>query len=204
MSTASYVEMNGIRLTEFDKSRRVESQRALVFDDDKCRYDIIFGADFLTTIGISLDYSTGVVNWMGTEVTMRGPNLMTDDDYFHMLDAMFIQQDDEFLGEAWAADIAEAKYEKVDIADVVRQCSHLESSQQNDYRSLLSKFTKLFDGTFRVVTSQESAHRTRGRSKTSSCPTLSCGQSPQGHFQKGIGASDKNQCVLPWPPNLCR
>lgn len=44
--------------------------------------------------------------------------------------------------------ILDAKYEQVDINTVVdEQCSHLTSDQQKDLRALLSRYTKLFDGT---------------------------------------------------------
>ncbi len=41
------VTMRDICLPEFDKNRRLNEHKALVFDMPACRYDIIFGADFL-------------------------------------------------------------------------------------------------------------------------------------------------------------
>ena len=46
-----------------------------------------------------------------------------------------------------SAPILDAKYEKLDINHVVTtHCSHLTSTQQSDLRMLLSRHTKLFDG----------------------------------------------------------
>jgi hypothetical protein len=51
--------MRKIRLPEFGKKRVVEEQKALVFDG-QCKYDVIFGADFLSKTGIDIKYSSGI------------------------------------------------------------------------------------------------------------------------------------------------
>jgi hypothetical protein len=40
------VVMRNLRLPELDKNRNVEQQKALVFESDTCKYDVILGADF--------------------------------------------------------------------------------------------------------------------------------------------------------------
>ncbi len=44
----------------------------------------------------------------------------------------------------------DAKYEKVNVDDVVEQLTHLSESQREDICTVLKKFTKLFDGTLGV------------------------------------------------------
>ena len=44
----------------------------------------------------------------------------------------------------------DAKYEKVDVDDVVEQLTHLSQSQRDDLLKVLKNFTKLFDGTLGV------------------------------------------------------
>jgi hypothetical protein len=39
-------------LSELGKNRNVEEQKALIFESDTCKYDVILGADFLTETGI--------------------------------------------------------------------------------------------------------------------------------------------------------
>ncbi len=47
-----------------------------------------------------------------------------------------------------SAPLLDAKYEKVNIDDVISDhCQHLTIEQQQDLRGLLSKYRKLFDGT---------------------------------------------------------
>ncbi len=46
------VTMHNLRLPEFDKSRRINQQKVLVFDNDNIKYDIILGTNFLSKTGI--------------------------------------------------------------------------------------------------------------------------------------------------------
>ena len=66
-----------------------------------------------------------------------------------------IQSDDELIGEDWLDSqltntILDAKYEKVDVHDVDKTQTHLTKTQQQDLEKVLSKYTKLFDGTLGV------------------------------------------------------
>ncbi len=53
--------MRNLRLPELDKNRNVEQQKALIFESDTCKYDVILGADILTEIGIDVKYSIGSI-----------------------------------------------------------------------------------------------------------------------------------------------
>ena len=50
------VTLRVLRLPEFDKNRRVSQQKALVFDNDHVKYNIILGKNFLSKTGIKLNY----------------------------------------------------------------------------------------------------------------------------------------------------
>ena len=62
MTTSEMVVLRDIRLLEFNRNRKINEQKALVFDHP-CRYDIIAGTDFLDKIGIDFLYSTKEVKW---------------------------------------------------------------------------------------------------------------------------------------------
>ena len=74
-----------------------------------------------------------------------------DSDYDAIAEGFMVQHDDEFIGDDWmdcyVSQILDAKYERVDIDDVIKSLSHLTESQKEDLRNLLSRHTKLFDGT---------------------------------------------------------
>jgi len=57
---------------------------------------------------------------------------------------------DDHLFTCYATEILDAKYEKVQIDDVVNQLHHLNDQQKTDIKQLLEKFTKLFDGTLGI------------------------------------------------------
>jgi hypothetical protein len=50
------VTMRDLRLPEFDKNRRINQQKVLVFDNDNVKYDIILDTNFLSKTGIKLNY----------------------------------------------------------------------------------------------------------------------------------------------------
>jgi len=60
---SAMVKMRNIRLPELDKNRNVDQQKALTFESDTCKYDVILGAGFLTKAGIDVKYSTGTIEW---------------------------------------------------------------------------------------------------------------------------------------------
>ncbi len=59
-SAIQMVLMRKIRLPKFDKNCIVEEQKALVFDG-QCKYNVIFGADFLSKTGIDIKYSLVII-----------------------------------------------------------------------------------------------------------------------------------------------
>ena len=44
--SSAMVLMHNLRLPELDKNRNVEQLKALIFESDTCRYDVILGAVF--------------------------------------------------------------------------------------------------------------------------------------------------------------
>jgi hypothetical protein len=154
--SSAMVVMRNLRLPELDKNRNIDQQKALMFESETCKYDVILGADFLTKTGIDVKYSTGTIQWFENELPLRDPRSLKDKDYVTMAEISAIQQDMEFFGMDWydptcyATEILDAKYEKVHIDDLVDQLNHLNDQQKTDIKQVLSKFTKLFDGTLGV------------------------------------------------------
>jgi hypothetical protein len=57
-TSSEMVVLQNLRLPELDKDSNVDQQKALIFDADSCRYDVILGSDFLSKTGIDVKYST--------------------------------------------------------------------------------------------------------------------------------------------------
>jgi hypothetical protein len=81
---------------------------------------------------------------------MKDPLSLTDEDYQSMIDDHLKEADDEVHGdwfEAYVvAPIKDAKYEAVDVKDVVEQQTHLMNEQRNNLYQLLTMYTRLFSG----------------------------------------------------------
>ena len=152
--TQSVITMRDVRLPEFDKNRRVGQQKALIFDNDNCKYDIIFGTDFLSKTGIKLDYETGQMKWFNNVLPMRPSHGLRSSDFNAMEEQYYIQLKDEILGEDWlqcyATEILDAKYEWTDVKDVVKGLTHLTQTQQNNLLDVLRKHASMFDGSLGV------------------------------------------------------
>ncbi len=67
------VTMQDIRLPEFDKNRRINQQKVLVFDNDNVKYNIILGTNFISKTGIKLNYSKGSMEWFDYFIQLCPP-----------------------------------------------------------------------------------------------------------------------------------
>jgi hypothetical protein len=90
-----------IRLPEFDKNCVVEEQKALVFDE-QCKYNVIFGADFLSKTGIDIKYSSGIIEWFNNELPMRNPHHLDNKEYLAMAKILEVQcKAEQLFGMDW-------------------------------------------------------------------------------------------------------
>jgi hypothetical protein len=150
------VVLCSLRLPELDKYRNVDQQKALIFDADSCRYDMILGADFLSKTGIDVKYSMRTIEWFDNELPLHDTRYLQSKDFLAMAETIEIQLEDDFFGMDWydptcyASEILDAKYEKVLVDDVTDQLDHLIAQQKNDLKQVLNEHTKLFDDTLGV------------------------------------------------------
>jgi hypothetical protein len=128
------VMMQDIRLPEFDKNRRINQQKVLVFDNDNVKYNIILGTIFLSKTGIKLNYSDRNMEWFDCSITLCPPGGLVLKEFDAMEDMFHIQVKDEIFGEDWlecfATEILDAKYDKTDAAEVVKGLTHLNAHQK--------------------------------------------------------------------------
>ncbi len=98
--------VRNLRLPEFDKNRNVDQQKALVFQSETCKYDVILGADFLTKTGIDVKYSSGTMEWFDSELPLCNSSLLEVKDFQAMAELTEVQQEEDFL--AWTGMIQPA------------------------------------------------------------------------------------------------
>ena len=134
----------------------LNNKKALIFESDTCKYDVIIGVEFLAKTGIDVKYSIGTIEWFKNELPLCNPHDLKDKDFKAMTELIEIQQEVDFFDIDWydptcfAIEILDAKYEKVHIKDVVNPLECLSTQQRADLKQVLSEFTKLFDGTLEV------------------------------------------------------
>jgi hypothetical protein len=91
------------------------------------RYDLMFGADFLAKSSINIKHSFGTVEWFDSKFSMQDLECLDNHKYLAMAEALKVHHEEEaiFDPDCFATTILDAKYEKVDVDDVVEQLTHL-------------------------------------------------------------------------------
>jgi len=65
------VVLSNLSLPEFVNGRKITNLSAQVFDSENCHYDVILGRDFMKSIGLDIQFSTGSIKWLDTIVDMK-------------------------------------------------------------------------------------------------------------------------------------
>jgi hypothetical protein len=140
------VTMQDVRLPKFDKNRRINQQKVLVFDNDNVKYDIILGTNFLSKTGIKLNYSEGNMKWFDCSIPLHPPGGLDLNKFDATEDMCYIQVKDKLFGEEWlkcfATEILDAKYKRTDVDEVVKGLTHLNAHQKGDLLQVLQEMTR--------------------------------------------------------------
>jgi hypothetical protein len=130
------ITMQDLRLPKFDKNRRINQQKVLVYDNGNVKYSIILGINFLTKIGIKLNYSEGNMELFDCSIPLHPLGGLNSKEFDSMEHTFHIQVEDELFGEDWlkcvATEILDAKYEQTDVVEVVKGLTHLNAHQKAD------------------------------------------------------------------------
>ena len=141
--TTAFVRLQRASLTEFDPHRIIDEQEALVFEGPS-QYGIILGRDFLQKTGMTLDFELKEVRWMELTLPMRSPS-----EWDGQPQSPAQLHEDSLVDsriDQHTADIQEAKYDRVDPAEVAGQQQHLTAKQRADLTQLFSRYERLFRG----------------------------------------------------------
>ncbi len=153
------IQLKKISFPEFNGNISIDSQTAYSFDQS-CRYDIIFGADFLDKFGFTINYNNNILQWMDHEIPLKNPdeffskNMLIDLNHELCLNKEDDMFDQEIL-DNYATRILDAKYEQVDTNRVAANQKQLNVNQRHKLQHLLAKNKKLFDGSLGVYPHQK-------------------------------------------------
>ncbi len=113
---------------------------------------MILGADLLTKTGIDVKYSTGTMEWFNNELPLCNPHLLQNREFEAMAETIKVQQEEELFGmdrydsTCYTTEILDAKYEKVEVDEVINQLNHFNLEQKEYLRLVLMENTKQFSG----------------------------------------------------------
>jgi hypothetical protein len=74
LQSNSTVDIDKLALPEFTRALHIKDVKAYVFNNPDVEYDIIFGRDFLSRAGITLNFQEETINWMDFTVPMKAPH----------------------------------------------------------------------------------------------------------------------------------
>jgi hypothetical protein len=111
---------------------------------------------FFTKTGIDVKYSTGTMERFDNELPLCNAHLLDRKEFEPMAKIIEVQQEEELFGMDWydptcyVTEILNAKYETVEVDEVINQLDHLTLEQKEDLKKILKEHIKLFDGTLGV------------------------------------------------------
>ncbi len=97
LTTQEVVTMRDLRLPKFNKNKRINQQKVLVFDNEKFKYNIILGTNFLSKTG----YSEGNMEWFECSIPLGPPGGLDSKEFNTMEDMFHIQVEDKIFSEDW-------------------------------------------------------------------------------------------------------
>jgi hypothetical protein len=88
-----------LRFPESAKNWCISQQKALVFDNDNIKYDIILGTNFFSKAGVKLNYLEGKMEWLDCSIPLCPPGGQDSKKFGAMEGMFFILTKDELFGE---------------------------------------------------------------------------------------------------------
>jgi transposase InsO family protein len=127
-------------MPEFHRDRVIEWD-INISSMDLGAHDMIIGRDILQGLGIKFDFTDLTIEWDGAIIPMRDADSMRNETFY-------IHEPDSIVeATERIKNILDAKYEKADLSQVVKEATHLSDAEQGTLHTFLSQYEDLFDGT---------------------------------------------------------
>jgi transposase InsO family protein len=104
-------------------------------------YDIILGRDILRELGIKLDFSNNKIILEHSEISMKPLNCNVKE-HFAIQDSKRVHAETKRIKK-----ILDAKYKKVNLAELIPTLKHLNKLKQEKLNKFLQKYESMLDGT---------------------------------------------------------
>ena len=138
------VVLKNLYLPEFSKTKKMNSVKAFVFQAP-CSYDIILGRDFLSDMGLLIDFVTHTVKWFDKAIPMKPISSLLNRRL--MMENSFLNVDQfDPIEEHFEANILDAKYEQATPKEIAEKQQHLKIEERQKLEKILARYSVLFDG----------------------------------------------------------
>ena len=127
-------------LPELNSTALINVELHITNQDSK--YDVILGRDLCCQLGIVIDFEKGLIKWNEAQARMKNANIRDGKVIYAIDDSRQVQ-----LATKRVKKILDAKYEKANLVEVVRKCTHLSESERVPLLTLLRRYKPMFDGT---------------------------------------------------------
>ena len=140
----SYETEVKLQLSELFRTAHISAQFHVTKQESA--YDLIFGRNLLRELGIILNFNKNTVECNNIDIPMK-PRNCTSETHFAIQESENVQN-----ATARIKKILDAKYEKADLKQVVKELKHLCKPERKSLLKLLQKYESMFDGTLGTYT----------------------------------------------------
>jgi hypothetical protein len=146
----SFVYLTDLSFPEFTITRRIHKVKAFVCDASNVRYDIIYGRNFLSNVGIDILCSTQQCTWLEQTIPFHPLNYFGDKVALRQL--LTVEPIRAVCAKSFLADITTTKNSSADVRDITDAQTHLTPQQRGELYDILKKRQRLFDGSLGCYT----------------------------------------------------
>ena len=139
--TTSETASVDFKLPDFSESREIQWNFHISNEknNDNLGYDVIIGRDLMKELGMIIDFENCQVKWKELSIPMRNYGELEKGDELNLTFLQSVEPEVTQQLENRAQRIADAKHEKINVADYVSEQSHLSLEETNDLFNSLIK-----------------------------------------------------------------
>ena len=144
LTTTEYVVLHKVSFPEFATNRHVGTMKALIFNGEGVRYDLIIGRLAMKKMQLQLDFQREQTVWFDSAVPFHPINWFQDTATVQTVLQVSPAAVERLT--ALVADIHPSTYFTADIPHVVTQQTHLTCSNRDDLQEVFTRHAPLFRG----------------------------------------------------------
>jgi hypothetical protein len=136
-TSPGFVYLTDIAFPEFTLTGRIRKVKAYLFDAPNVRYDLIYGRNFLSSVGIDILCSTQSCTWLEQSIPFHPLNYFGDKVAMRQL--LTVEPVRAVRAESNLADITATKDSSADVRDIADAQTHLTPQQRGELYDVLKK-----------------------------------------------------------------